>query len=182
MGVRLGKTPLHRRHYKQRHILGSLKPPVAAAMLRLAAPQAGTRLLDPCCGAGTVLIEAAAEGILARGGDIAMKALEATRANVDAASATVDVQRWDARRLPLVDASVEYVVSNPPWGRAVATGVDLEAFYRQLCVEIRRVLRPGGRAVLLTSVPDLVRLPGLQLETQLEISLFGQRPLILVFV
>jgi len=151
-------------------------------MLRLAAPQAGARLLDPCCGAGTILIEAAAEGLHARGGDIAPEALKAARANVDAAGVVVDVQRWDARRLPLADASVECVVSNPPWGRAVAADMDLDAFYRRLCDEIHRVLRPGGHAVLLTGVPDLVRLPGMQLKTRLEISLFGQRPLILAFL
>ena len=35
VGVRLGRQPLHRRPYKQRHVPGSLKPPVAAALLSL---------------------------------------------------------------------------------------------------------------------------------------------------
>ncbi len=91
------------------------------------------------------------------------------------------LRRWDACRLPLADASVEVVVSNPPWGRAVAAGVDVGAFYRRLCAEIRRVLRPGGRVVLLTGVPDQVNLPGMRLDTRLYISLFGQTPVVLGF-
>ncbi len=68
VGLRLGATPLHRRSYKQAQRPGSLKPPVAAALLELLAPQPGERLLDPCCGVGTILVEAARRGGLARGG------------------------------------------------------------------------------------------------------------------
>jgi len=181
VGVRLGMRPLHRRAYKQEHILGSLKPPVAAALLRLAGVRSGMHVLDPCCGAGTILIEAAAMGMLAVGGDVAAEALCAARTNVEAAGAAVLLQRWDARRLPLADASVDVVISNPPWGRAVDVAADLADFYRALCAEIRRVLKPGGKVALLTGVPELVQLPNLRLQTRLEISLFGQQPEILIF-
>lgn len=58
VALRLGARPLHRRTYKIGSVPGTLHPPLAAAMARLAGP-AGT-ILDPCCGAGTTLIEAAA--------------------------------------------------------------------------------------------------------------------------
>src|SRR5256714_2774441 len=68
VGVRLGQTALSRRPYKQVHLPGSLKPPVAAALVTLADAAPGLRLLDPCCGAGTILIEAALGGATAMGG------------------------------------------------------------------------------------------------------------------
>lgn len=180
VGVRLGARPLHRRPYKSDHVLGSLKPPVAAAMLRLAGVAPDTRLLDPCCGAGTLLIEAAQAGVMVFGGDISSEVLCAARANGIAAGVPLRLRRWDARRLPLADGAADYVVSNPPWGRAVAAGMDIGAFYRQFCAEACRVLAPGGRVALLTSLPQ-VDFPGLRLDTALEISLFGQTPFILVF-
>ena len=52
VGVRLGEHPLHERAYKVAERPGSLKPSVAAAMLRLADVQPGQRLLDPAAAAG----------------------------------------------------------------------------------------------------------------------------------
>ena len=86
VGVRLGERPLHRRPYKHAHVPGSLKPPVAAAMLALAEVGPGMRLLDPCCGAGTILIEAAQIGAVVQGGDCDPDAVTAARANLSAAA------------------------------------------------------------------------------------------------
>ncbi|MER6510448.1 RNA methyltransferase [Nonomuraea sp. NPDC001636] len=58
---RAGDRPLHRRPYKTSSIPGTLHPPLAAAMAQLAglgAEDFGGVVLDPCCGAGTTLIEA----------------------------------------------------------------------------------------------------------------------------
>ncbi|MEV3979173.1 RNA methyltransferase [Nonomuraea sp. NPDC049758] len=58
---RAGDRPLHRRPYKTASIPGTLHPPLAAAMAQLAGLGAegfGGVVLDPCCGAGTTLIEA----------------------------------------------------------------------------------------------------------------------------
>lgn len=189
VGLRLGKTPLHRRPYKQIHLPGSLKPPVAAAMLRLAGvdgSKPGLCVLDPCCGAGTILIEAALYGARALGGDSEPDAVAAARANASAAGAAaaravVEVQQWDARDLPVEDASVDRVVTNLPWGREVDVDADLVTFYHRVCAEMRRIVAPGGQIVLLTSLPRLVVFEDLQSAEQVEISLFGQRPVIMRF-
>lgn len=176
VGARLAAEPLHRRPYKRVHVPASLKPPVAAALLRWAQVETGELVLDPCCGAGTILIEAALIGARAWGGDKAARALAAARANIDASGVPASVHRWDAKSLPLADASTPYVVSNLPWGREVTVGVALPAFYRRVCAEIDRVVAPGGRVVLLTGRPELLALDDLRLEGKLEISLFGQTP------
>lgn len=181
VGVRLGERPLHRRPYKQAHVPGSLKPPVAAAMLALAEVGPGMRLLDPCCGAGTILIEAAQIGAVAQGGDRDPDAVVATQANISAAGISADVREWDARALSLGDGAFERVVTNLPWGREVQIDAALEAFYRRVCAEMRRVLAPGGQIAVLTSLPHLVTFPDLRRGVELEISLFGQTPTVQIF-
>jgi 23S rRNA G2445 N2-methylase RlmL len=181
VGLRLGEAPLHRRFYKQAHVPGSLKPSVAAALLALAEVPPGMHVLDPCCGAGTILIEAALGGALAQGGDRDPGAVAAARVNAVAAGVVIGLQEWDAQALPLDDGSIDRIVTNLPWGREVQVDAALGSFYRLACSEMRRVLAPGGRIVVLSNLPHQVDLPGLCCDTQIEISLFGQTPMVLVF-
>ncbi|MEV1177281.1 RNA methyltransferase, partial [Nonomuraea sp. NPDC049784] len=58
IALRPAERPLHRRAYKTASIRGTLHPPVAAAMAALARLGDAGTVLDPCCGAGTTLIEA----------------------------------------------------------------------------------------------------------------------------
>lgn len=178
IGARLLRQPLHRRAYKQIHLPGSLKPTVAVAMLRLAGCIPGARLLDPFCGAGTIPIEAASAGCAAIGGDLTRAVLAAAQTNTGLAGVPARFALWDAARLPLASASVAAVVSNLPWGRQIAASDDPRALYHAAFAEMQRVVAPGGILVLLTTLPDL--LPATPAD-QIEISLFGQTPLILRF-
>lgn len=178
IGMRLANAPLHKRTYKQEHVLGSLKPSVAAAMLFLAQVQPSQTLLDPCCGAGTILIEAANNGLHAIGGDHDDNALAAATRNAQAANVTIELHHWDTRALPTPEASIDRIVSNLPWGRQVEVDDNLAAFYQAACQEIERVITPNGRIVLLTNRPELVIFDSYQVEKQIEISLFGQTPTI----
>lgn len=155
--ARVASRPLHRRDYKRRTIPGTLHPPVAAAMARLAAPRPGELVVDPCCGAGTLLIEAGRVQPHARlhGFDLDPGALAAARANAGPEAGIV-LRRADAARLPLPDGSVDVVVCNPPWGGQVAPGGGLAAAPGRWWAEVARVLRPEGRAVVL--VPDTAAL------------------------
>lgn len=181
VGLRVAAAPLHERPYRVAERAGALKPPVAAAMLRLAAVAAGQTVLDPCCGTGTILLEAAAVGAVPAGGDLDAQAVQAARANMRAAGAHFRVDQWDARRLSLPDHSIDAVVSNLPWGRQVMVDDVLADLYDEIAYEIERVLRPGGRAALLTTSPDLLRFKALTPAARREISLFGQTPQICLF-
>jgi tRNA G10 N-methylase Trm11 len=108
------------------------------------------------------------------------------------ARAAVDFVRWDAGRLALADASVDVVASNLPFGRQAGAGTDLPALYARVAAEVARVVRPGGRAVLLTTRgADLdaalapfrdadTAQPALRVTHRREISLFGQTPEVVV--
>jgi 23S rRNA G2445 N2-methylase RlmL len=182
VGVRLGKTALSKRPYKQVHLPGSLKPPVAAALVMMVDVAPGLHLLDPCCGAGTILVEAALGGAVVLGGDSDPSAVAAARANVEAAGVSAEIRQWDAQALPIANASIDRIVSNLPWGRQVAVDAALATFYRRTCSEMRRVLAPGGRIALLTSTPHLLDLLDVRCEKEIQISLFGQTPTIIIAV
>jgi tRNA (guanine6-N2)-methyltransferase len=166
----------------------SLKPTVARAMARLTDPTAGDRVLDPLCGAGTLLLERAAIGPYSRllGGDLDLEAVEVAIANTAAAGRTADIEQWDALALPLADRSVDVVLTNPPFGKRVEIRGDAAAFYRRLLRELRRVLTEQGRLVLLTSQTAVMQRalhglsPPLPIRRRLPILVRGEAAIIYV--
>ncbi len=151
VGVSLTDYSLHRRD-RLRSGHAALKASVAHCLIRIAAPQAGELLLDPMCGSGTIPIEAALswENLRVVGGDVDPEALARAQDNVAYTQARVTLVRWDARRLPLPSATVDVIVSNFPWGRRSGSHRANRALYPPVLKEVARVLRPGGRAVVLT--------------------------------
>lgn len=178
VGIRVPRQPLHKRAYKIHHVPGSLKPTVAAALLIMAGARPEMRMIDPFCGAGTILTEAAAIGINAIGGDIAVESVRVARENCRAADSLAHIIQWDAAHLPLASASCDLAVTNLPWGRQISLKHDLHALYRTAFRAIERVIKPGGKVLLLTIHPGVIDVPA---DSRLEISLFGQTPTILQF-
>ena len=190
LAVRLTDRPMHRRAYKRESVPGTLHPPLAAAMARLAgvgglAP--GARVIDPTCGTGTLLIEARhlAPGPRLLGTDADPDALRGAAANsADAAAdedAPIAYALADAGRLPLADGTIDRVVGNPPWGLQVEPHGSLARRPKRYFGEVQRVLRrDGGRAVLLLHDPDthlpLAEAVGLRVRDSFTVSLFGTHP------
>ncbi len=181
VGVRLTKAALHDRWYQQVHLPAALKPSVAAALVLLAQTTSTTRVLDPCCGSGTILIEAALRGAIVCGGDRSPRAVAAARANVAAAGVKASVHQWDTTALPIATAAMDLVITNLPWGRQVPVDEDLSSLYERIFAQMRRVLAPSGRLVVLTNEPQEIDPLDLSCVEQIEISLFGQRPTILIY-
>lgn len=157
VAVRVADRPCHRRGYKRATVPGTLHPPLAAAMIRLAGVRGGHTIVDPCCGAGTLLVEAgiAVPDLRLLGADRDETALRAARDNAGGVPAG-----WlsaDAARLPLATGSADRVVVNPPWGRQVPPRGALAARPERLWAQARRVLRPDGRLVALLYDGDQAR-------------------------
>jgi 23S rRNA G2445 N2-methylase RlmL len=150
---------------RERH--GALRPVVAAAMVRLAG--APGRLLDPCCGAGTIAAEASAAGWRAWASDISDEAVAAARANAPDAA----IARADARDLPRADAEFDAVVTNLPFGRQFRVGPGRDVWLRGVLREAARVTRPGGRIVLLAPPPLPHQVAGLVQAGSHPIRLLG---------
>jgi len=195
-GLRLSDQRLRQRgegRARERH--GALRPVAAAAMVRLAGADPA-RLLDPCCGSGTIVREALAAGWDPQGSDVDQEAVSVARANVPGAV----IRRADARELPHADGAFDAVVTNLPFGRQFRPAADQArrspagrgavggntadwspaAWVRDVLREAARVTRPGGRVVVLVpSVPD--RVADLTLAGSYPLRLLGAPARIWVF-
>lgn len=189
VGLRPARHPLHRRAWKRASVPGTLHPPVAAAMAVLARLRPGDQVLDPCCGAGTLLVEAAdlRPGLMLTGSDSSPASLAAAAVNAAHLCDRTTI-RWmlaDAGRLPLGISSVDRILVNPPWQRQVAAQHSLGGGMGNLWDEAARVLRPGGLVVGLLDSADAF--PHTRAgrgdwctTRRIPISLFGRHPDIVV--
>lgn len=180
LAIRLSGGELRHRTYKRVSLPASLKPTIAAAMVLISQPRPDDVLLDPMCGAGTILIERGEDSRYARllGGDLDPHALDAARVNIGPRYQPIELRRWDARTLPLDDRSVTAVVSNLPFGHRIGSEHDNLRLYPALLAEWSRVLAPSGRVVLLTSESRLLasavrRLGTLRLVQRLPVIVRG---------
>jgi 23S rRNA G2445 N2-methylase RlmL len=170
-GLRLSDAEMRQHGGRDTERRGALRPTVAAAMVQLAGPAGGT-LLDPCCGAGTILAEARAAGWAAHGSDIDPGAVEIARRNVPGAQ----LRAGDARRLALPDGAAGACVSNLPFGRQYEVQGHSDGWLSAVLGEMARVTRPGGFVVLLApaiarnAAPDSLRL-----RQRIPIRLLGTR-------
>jgi tRNA (guanine6-N2)-methyltransferase len=161
-GVRLSDRTMRHRTYKAEHIPASLRPTVAGAMARLAGIGPGMTVLDPMCGAGTILIEASeiarrrrGDPVRILGGDSDPNAIFVASQNTQKIG-PIDLARWDSADLPLPNESVDRVICNPPFGKQLSSPEEVGPLYRAASQEWNRVLKPGGRAVLLAMEQDLL--------------------------
>jgi demethylmenaquinone methyltransferase / 2-methoxy-6-polyprenyl-1,4-benzoquinol methylase len=99
--------------------------------------QPGNRVLDACCGTGDLAVAAEREGGVVTGLDFSPRMLERARRKSD----TVEWIEGDLLALPFDDGSFDAATV----GFGVRNVADLEA----ALVELRRVLRPGGRLAIL---------------------------------
>lgn len=184
-GLRLSDATMRHRGYKREHLPASLRPTVAAAMVRLAAARPGQVVLDPMCGAGTILAEQAeAAPVKLWGGDRESTAIRAADINLRRFHPAA-LARWDATCLPLPTESVDRLISNPPFGVQLGRPEDIGPLYRRMVPEYDRVLRRGGRVVLLVADPALLReaarAAGWKRLRELRVRVLGQPAALMVF-
>jgi len=157
--VRLSDERMRHRDYKAAHRPASLRASSAAALGWLSQPRGDDVVLDPFCGAGTILIERAQLGRYAMllGSDRDHAALAAARINVGARYKPIQLENWDAGALPLGDASVDKIVTNLPWGLRYGSHGENRKLYPLWFREFTRVIKSGGVMVMLTAEWRLMR-------------------------
>lgn len=175
-GLRASDVRMRQHQGRAAERTGALRPTVAAAMVRLAGEPRG-RLLDPCCGSGTLLAEAQHRGWQGFGGDIDPTAIRVAHSNSPHAQLVVA----DARAIPYQDGVLDACVSNLPFGRQYGVEGPMKPWLHAVTAELTRVVRPGGRVVLLSPEQLAHVQSGLRLLRRVPIRLLGTRTTIWAF-
>ncbi|MDQ7029981.1 MAG: methyltransferase [Ardenticatenia bacterium] len=156
VGLQLTREPLDRRFPRVYHHRAALKAVVAYGLLRLAhLERAEGALLDPFCGSGTILLEAAfvMPAYELHGCDVDSRAVEGARQNAALLGLVerVHLRCADALHLAEVYApgTFEAIITNPPYGVRVGRGLNFYRFYTRFLAQAHHVLCPDGRLVLL---------------------------------
>jgi 23S rRNA G2445 N2-methylase RlmL len=187
--LRVSAVPAHRRAYKLNTAAGTLHPPVAAAMARLAVlpgevTGAGV-VLDPFCGDGTIPIEIAlaVPGVRVLGSDADPDRLANARANAERAGVPVTWSQADAGVLTAglaehLAGPVGAIVTNPPWNLAVDAAGELARSLDAFWAQVPAVLAKDGRLVVLADadldVPGTLRARGFSLGLVTGVRLAGR--------
>ncbi len=120
--------------------------PVAEAVVAVAAPGAGERVLDIACGTGNAALLAAARGADVLGIDAAERLLAIARTRAAATGLAAEFRAGDLQALPVPEATVDVALS--------IFGVIFAADPAQAIGEVARVLRADGRAYISAWVPS----------------------------
>ncbi|KAM7385322.1 hypothetical protein PAMP_001410 [Pampus punctatissimus] len=152
LGIPLTRLPLANRSYIK---TTGLRSTVAWAMASLAQIQPGFCVVDPMCGAGIILIEAAQEHK-----DVCFMAMDNDDGQLQKANENIvfaelgnriHLLKASSMVLPLPSASVDAVVCDLPFGRKFGTKTNMAANLPLILTEMERVLCFGGTLVLLLS-------------------------------
>lgn len=124
----------------------SLHPRFARALINMSGVRPGDRMLDPFCGTGGVLLEAASMGILPIASDISEAMVEGCRSNL----AHYGFELHDSAVCDIGDIADHFghlkaVVTDPPYGRSTSTGgEELKDIYRRALEASFEVLTDKG--------------------------------------
>ncbi|XP_060219821.1 THUMP domain-containing protein 2 isoform X2 [Meriones unguiculatus] len=148
VGIPLFRVPLASRTYIQ---TAGLRSTIAWAMASIAEIKPGALVLDPMCGLGTILVEAAEEwpDVCYIGADVSDSQLLGACGNLKAAGLAdrIELLKVSVTELPLPSQSVDVIISDIPFGKKFKLGKDIKSILQ----EMERVLRVGGAVVLLLS-------------------------------
>lgn len=111
-----------------------------------AAPRPGERLVDVACGTGNAALRAARAGADVVGVDLAERLLDVARGAAAAEGLDATFVTGDATALPFPDDTFDVAIS--------VFGVIFARPGEQGAAELLRVVRPGGRIVVTTWVPE----------------------------
>lgn len=142
----------------------SLHPKYARALINLTGVKRGGTVLDPFCGTGGIVIEAAEMGMRAIASDFDPEMIDGCRENMEFYGLELaDYEVLDigdiGERFPEVDA----ICTDPPYGRSTKTGgEDIDVIYRRAGEAVPKSLKHGARAGIV--LPHPIEYDGLVLE------------------
>ena len=132
----------------------SIHPRLARALINLTAGSSKSSMLDPFCGTGTLLIEAALMGMKACGSDLSEKMVEGSRTNLGSLGLKADLRRLDVGRISELGKKFDCIVTDPPYGRSSSTNKEpIKELYDRALESFAGCLVNHGRVGII--VPDM---------------------------
>lgn len=164
---------------------GELRPELANILCRLSEPSPDELFLDPFCGSGAIPIQRAKffpKGLVIasdldehkiRSLKERAKTLDLTKRLVVRQDDALDLTRYQ-------DSSIHKIVTDPPWGHFAQMSSSINDFYTRMLTEFARIIRPGGRIVILTGETQvfencLAQIPKITLVEKFNILLSGKK-------
>ncbi|XP_038968071.1 THUMP domain-containing protein 2 isoform X5 [Rattus norvegicus] len=133
VGIPLLRVPLASRTYLQ---TAGLRSTIAWAMASIAEIKAGALVLDPMCGLGTILVEAAEEwpDVFYVGADVSDSQLLGACDNLKAAGLAhrIELLKGSVADLPLPAQSVDVIISDIPFGKKFKLGKDIKSILQEM--------------------------------------------------
>lgn len=126
---------------------GVMMPRMARALVNISLVAPGELVFDPFCGTGGILLEAREIGVRVLGSDFDPAMVAGYRQNLPGS----EVMIADATAVPICDHALDAVVTDLPYGQSVRIRAEsMDRLYDGSLAEIRRILMPGRRAVVVT--------------------------------
>lgn len=151
----------------------SLHPKYARALINLTGVPKGGTVLDPFCGTGGIVIEAAAMGMKAIASDFDEEMVIGCRENMEFYGLKLErFETADIGEIPELFSDVDAVATDPPYGRSTKTGGEnVECIYKRALDVFPEILSPGARAGVV--LPHVLRSGSMNLESVHEQFVHG---------
>lgn len=135
----------------------SIHPKFARAAVNMTEVRPGQRLLDPFCGTGAILAEAAMVGCETIGSDISDRMILGASRNLSHLGVKADLFQCDVGDVPARIGLVDGIASDLPYGRSTSTrGEGITDLYQRALDSFDSVLSRGARAVVILPTVDAV--------------------------
>ena len=142
-----GDSSLHKRSWRVYDHPAHLKASIANALIELAEPDGGP-FIDPFCGSGTIPIELALRGYKGKiiGLEKFRKHLKGAKMNALSAGVLdrIEFVLGDATKLSEYVESVDFAVSNLPYGLKIGRKSMIPGLYMDFFAELAKVLKRRG--------------------------------------
>jgi len=107
----------------------TMHPRLARAMVNLARVKEGSKIIDPFCGTGSILIEAGLMGMQIYGSDIDLRMIDASEINLRKFGLKAYLKVSDVGG---IEGKYDAVVTDPPYGRSSSTkGESIYSLYER---------------------------------------------------
>lgn len=171
---------------------GELRPELANILCRLSEPLPNELFLDPFCGSGAIPIQRAKffpKGLVIASDNDEQK-ISSLKARIKALDLTKRIVIRQDNALNLMryqNGSIHKIVTDPPWGHFVQASSPIKDFYADMMREFTRVLRPGGRIVIVTGESlafdnCLTLVPKVSIVQKFNILLSGKKATVYVLI